>query len=145
MMNGGGITSMISTSIIVALSSSFSGIFEQTGLLDGMKTYIAKIAEKATAFGATALVSVVACMLFCNQTLSTILTNQLCKDVEPDKQERAMNLENTVIVIAALIPWSIAFAVPAATTGAPVSSLFSACYLYLLPLWNWGVHIWKRR
>lgn len=84
-------------------------------------------------------------MVSCNQTLSTILTNQLCKEVEPEKKERAIDLENTVIVVAPLIPWCIAGAVPLETIGASSASILAACYLYLIPLWNFFVHMKKRR
>ena len=46
----------------------------------------------------------------------------------------AVNLENTAVVVAPLIPWSIAAAAPLASIGATPSSLLAACYLYLLPL-----------
>lgn len=48
----------------------------------------------------------------------------------------AINLENSVVMIAGLIPWSIAGAVPLASIGAPLSSLFFGFYLYLIPLWR---------
>ena len=145
MMNGGGVVSMARTAMIVGLSSSFSGIFEGTGLLTNMKQYVAKISEKATPFGATFLVSILTSMVACNQTLAVILTHQLCRDIEPDHKEMAMHLENTVIVMAPLIPWSIAGAVPLATVGAPLASIGLACYLYLLPICQLILHIRKAK
>lgn len=145
MINGGGVSSMVRTAVIVGLSSSFSGIFEGTGLLNSLKQYVAKISDKATPFGATFLVSILTSMVACNQTLAVILSHQLCRDVEPDTKEMAMHLENTAIVIAPLIPWSIAGAVPLATVGAPTGSIAVACYLYLLPLWQLILHIGKRK
>lgn len=145
MMNGGGVSSMVRTAVIVGLSSSFSGIFEGTGLLISLKKYVAGISKKATPFGATILVSVVTAMVSCNQTLATILTHQLCRDVEPDKKEMAMYLENTVIVMAPMVPWSIAGAVPLATIATPTVSLLFACYLYLVPIWNLIVNVGKKR
>lgn len=53
----------------------------------------------------------------------------------------ASHLENTVVVVAPLIPWSIAGAVPLAAVGAPAACILTACYLYLLPLWNYAVTI----
>lgn len=46
-------------------------------------------------------------------------------------------------VIAPLIPWSIAGAVPLAAIGAPTSSVCAACYLYLLPLWSFVRELWE--
>ena len=136
---------MVRTAIIVGLSSSFSGIFEGTGLLNNMKQYVAKISAKTTPFGATFLISILTSMVACNQTLAVILTHQLCRDLEPDKQEMMIYLEDTAIVMAPLIPWSIAGAVPLATVGAPMGSIAVACYLYLLPIWQLILHVGKRK
>lgn len=145
MMNGGGVSSMVRTAVIVGLSSSFSGIFEGTGLLNSMKQYVAKIGEKVTPFGATFLISILTSMVACNQTLSAILSHQLCRDIEPDEKEMAIYLEDTAIVMAPLIPWSIAGAVPLATVGAPMGSMALACYLYILPLWQLFLHVGKAK
>lgn len=136
MINGGGLTSMIRVTCIVSLSSAFSGIFRKTGLLDSAKQLIGKLAERTNAYTATLCTSVVASMIACNQTLSTLLTHQLCNEVEPDREKLAMNLENTSIVVAALVPWSIAGGVPLASVGAPTSSILFTCFLYLLPAWR---------
>lgn len=136
MMNGGGIASMITTSLVVGISSSFAGIFEGTGLLDGLKDHILKLSKKITPYGATMVGAVLMSMIACNQALSTILTSQLCHNVEPDKKKFALDLENTVIVMAPLVPWSIAGSVPLATVGAPLSGLMFAFYLYCLPIWH---------
>lgn len=136
MMNGGGVASMINTALIVGISSSFAGIFEGTGLLDGLKHHILNLSKKITPYGATMAGSVLMSMIACNQALSTILTSQLCRGVEKDEKKYALDLENTVIVMAPLVPWSIAGAVPLATVGAPLSGIAFAFYLYCLPIWH---------
>ena len=80
--------------------------------------------------------AVVTCAVSCNQTLATMLTHQLCEDVEPDDRTMMIDLEDTVIVVSALIPWSIAATVPLASVGAPTASILAACFLYLMPLWT---------
>ena len=40
------------------------------------------------------------------------------------------------VLLPALVPWSIACAVPLSTLSAPALSLLAACYLYLVPLWQ---------
>lgn len=144
MLNGGGILSMVRVAVIVGLSSSFAGIFEGTGLLAGLKHSIAGLAEKLTPFGASVAVAAVTSMISCNQTLAAILTHELCRDLEQDPEEMAMILENTVILMAPLVPWSIAGAVPVAAIGAPQACLILACYLYLVPLWNLFTHLRKK-
>ena len=84
-------------------------------------------------------------MVACNQTLTAILTHQLCRDIEPNEKELAIYLEDTAIVMASLVPWSIAGAVPLATVGAPIASMALACYHYILPLWQLILHIGKRK
>ena len=60
-------------------------------------------------------------MIACNQTLSIMLTHQLCKEGNPDNKRFAIDLENTAVVLAPLVPWSIAGAVPLAAVGAPIA------------------------
>ncbi|WP_448781927.1 Na+/H+ antiporter NhaC family protein [Blautia sp.] len=98
-----------------------------------------------TPFGTTLLTSVVTAAVSCNQTLSIMLTNQLCGENNPDKKEFALSLENSAVVVAPLIPWSIASAVPLAFIGAPTMSVCAAIYLYLLPVWYFFVSQNKRR
>lgn len=134
LIDGGGLVSMVKVMLIVCISSSYSGIFQETGLLDGVHRVIAALAGHVTPFGATLATSLVASAVACNQTLSIMLTSQLCSNVESDRQRKAINLEDTAVVVAPLIPWSIASAVPLSSVGAPTTSILFACFLYLLPL-----------
>ncbi len=145
MMNGGGLVSMLRPAVIIIISSSYSGIFDGTGLLDDLKSRLAKLSTKLTPFGGAFITSVVAGMVACNQTLCIMLTHQLMKDEFPDKSEMALALEDTAVVTSPLVPWSIASAVPLASVGAPALSILFAFYLYLLPLWGWGRALLKRR
>ena len=136
LLNGGGITSMLKVACIVCLSSSYSGIFRKTGLLDKIKESIHGFARKTTPFLAMLLTSIGAGMIACNQTLAIMLTHQLCGEVEEDNRQFAIDLENTAVVTAPLVPWSIAGGVPLASVGAPISAMLFACFLYILPLWR---------
>lgn len=89
--------------------------------------------------------AVAASMIACNQTLSILLMHQLCADTEPDGPSCAIDLENSVVVLAPLVPWSIAGAVPLASAGAPEQSLLAACYLYLIPLCSLVRKLLRRR
>ena len=51
-------------------------------------------------------------------------------------EKLALALEDTTVVLSPLVPWSIACAVVLDSTGSPKSSVFLACYLYLIPLWG---------
>ena len=136
MLGGGGIVSMVRTSAIVLLSATYSGLFEGTGLLDGAKKTIARWSKKTTPFAGVAATSLFASLICFNQTLLVMLTHQLCRDTVDDDSDMALYLEDSAILIAAMIPWSIAGAVPLETVGAPVSAIGFAFYLFLVPLWN---------
>ena len=145
LLSGGGVQSMVKVFCIVCLSSCYSGMFNGTGLLTGFRSGLTRLSHRILPFGAILVTSVLTVMVSCNQTLAIMLTQQLCTDAEPDPETMASHLENTAVVIAPLIPWSIAGAVPLATVGAPTACILTACYLYLLPLWNYLVVIRKHR
>ncbi|MEA5058506.1 MAG: Na+/H+ antiporter NhaC family protein [Candidatus Pelethousia sp.] len=136
LLSGGGVLSMAKVFAIVCLSACYAGMFNGTGFLDGIKANIDSLSKKATSFGAVLLTAFVTGLIACNQTLAIMLTHQLCKDVEKNKEALALYLEDSAVVVAPLIPWSVACAVPLASVGAPSSSVLLAFYLYLLPLWG---------
>jgi len=139
MLDGGGILSMVKVTAIVCLSSSYAGIFDGTHLLDALKQQQAALCRRLTPFGGLTVTSVVTNMIACNQTLSTILTHQLCREELKDPYRLSMSLENSVVVIAGLIPWSVASAAPLSAIAAPTASIAAACYLYFLPIFTYGV------
>lgn len=136
MLNGGGVRSMLNVAAIVCLSLSYAGIFAGTGLLDSLKARVAALGGRTSAFFVVFCVSVAAAIIACNQTLTIMLTHQVCGTVEPDAQQFAVDLGDTAVVLAPLVPWSIAGAVPLASIGASTVCLAAACYLYALPLWQ---------
>ena len=130
------IAPMLNVAAIVCLSSSYAGIFAGTGLLDSLKARVAALGGRTSAFFVVFCVSVAAAIIACNQTLTIMLAHQVCGSVEPDAQQFAVDLGDTAVVLAPLVPWSIAGAVPLASIGAPTGCPAAACYLYALPLWQ---------
>ena len=136
MLNGGGVTSMLRVAAIVCLSSSYSVLFQRTGLLDRVKETIGRLSRRTSSFFAMLVTSVLAGMIACNQSLTILLVHQLCRELHADPSDAAIDLEDTAVVVAPLVPWSIAGAVPLSAVGAPGVSVLLACYLYLLPVWR---------
>lgn len=136
LLNGGGVISMLNVATIVCLSSAYYGIFRKTGLLQQLQRVIVWLSERMTPLGAMLITSAFTAMIACNQTLTIMLTHQLCLETEPDDGSMAINLENTAVVVAPLIPWSIASGVPLASVGAPAISIVFAFFLFLLPIWR---------
>ena len=135
MMKGGGILSMVNVSLIVGISSSYSGIFKETKMLVSLKKHLKDFSKKTSSYFVIFLSSIISGAIACNQSLGTILTNELCGELV-EKQKMAIILENTVILLVGLIPWNIAMGVPLKTIGVGFMSGLFAFYLYFLPLWN---------
>ena len=144
MMKGGGIVSMIDVSLIVGISSSYSGIFKETKLLVSLKEHLKVFAKKTSNYFVIFLSSIISGSIACNQSLGIILTNKLSEELV-DKRERAIILENTVVLLVGLIPWNIAMDVPLKTIDVGIVSGFFAFYLYFLPLWNLVLGIAEER
>lgn len=138
-MRSGGILSMINIALIVLISAAYSGILDKAGLMDQTEGKIRLWVEKAGAFPVAIAASLLASAIGCTQTLAIVIVFQIMKNQDVymgDGRERlALDLENSVVVMAPLIPWNIAGAVPAASIG--VGSLFIpfAFYLYIVPIY----------
>ena len=144
MMKGGGILSMLNVGLIVAISSSYSGIFKETKMLVLMKKYLKEFSKKTSNYFVIFLSSIISGAIACNQSLGIILTYELCEELE-EKQNMAIILENTIVLLAGLIPWNIAMAVPLKTVDIGLMSGLFAFYLYFLPLWNLFLGIIKEK
>jgi len=144
MMKGGGILSMLNVGLIVAISSSYSGIFKETKMLVILKEYLKEYSKKTSNYFIIFLSSIISGAIACNQSLGIILTHELCEELE-DKQNMAIILENTIVLLAGLIPWNIAMAVPLKTVDIGLMSGLFAFYLYFLPLWNLLLGIIKEK
>ena len=136
MLNGGGITSMLKVGTIVCISSSYSGIFQETGILDRLQKMVDTLAGRTKPYFAVLITAILTSVVACNQTLAIMLTDQLCNKTEPDKLHFANELEDSAVIIAPLVPWSIACAVPLTAADAPGYSVLFAAFLYLVPLCN---------
>ncbi len=142
LVSGGGVLSMLNVSAIVCISSSYSGLFQKTGLLDGCKRGVTRLCGRIGRYPGTLVTSVLAGMVACNQTLAILLTEQLCREEYPDRRELALDLEDTAAITSPLIPWCIAGAVPLTMVGAPLTALLTAAYLWLIPVWRC---VWRRK
>ena len=139
-IKGGGLYSMLNVALIVVISSAFAGIFQGTGLLREIEGSFAKLSAKTNVYFTMLLSSIATAGFACNQTLAVMLsyqiTHKLYEKNQLSKYRLAVDLENTVILISALIPWNIAGAVPAVMLSADAGFIMYAFYLFLVPLTN---------
>lgn len=138
---GGGVISMWKAIFIVFLSSVLANIFDGTQMLSGLETFLMKANTRLAVFINTILVGIMSSAIGCNQAIAVFLTEQLMrKTYQKNKipaSQLALDIENTGIVIAALIPWNIAAFVPTSTLGvSPAGYIPYAFYLYLIPIFQ---------
>lgn len=136
MMSGGGVFSMVKLCGIILISLTFVGLFKGMGILDKIRGPIQRLGKRSS-FGCMIFTAFATCMISCNQSMCIILTNELCKNVVSDKNRRAIFIENSSVVIAGLVPWSMASIIPLGAMGAPTASIVFAAYLYLIPISQW--------
>ena len=135
---GGGLVSMLSASTIVFVTSLYSGILEGIDALSPAKETVDRLAEKIGLFPTAALVSTVIVGVFCNQSVMVIMDEQLLRGCYKKRgassMERAMDIANSGVTLAGLVPWSIALTVPLTMLGADLSAVPYAVLLYFIPL-----------
>lgn len=137
MLSGGGLLGMLKMCGTILISLTFVGLIKGTGILEKVKVLISRLSHRISPFGCTLFTAILTSMTSCNQTMSIVLTNEMCESVVTDKNKRALFIENSSVVVAGIIPWSMASLVPLGAMGAPTSSVLFAAYLYLIFIFQW--------
>lgn len=139
-LKSGGVRSMITVSLTVLISAAYAGILDKAGLLEDLGARVEAWSRRAGLFPVTVLMAVLASAVGCTQTLAIIIVFQIMKGQKAYKDAGrrglAMDLENSVVLLAPLVPWNIASAVPATAIGVGAGYIPFALYLYLVPLWR---------
>lgn len=137
-INGGGLVSMIEVVFIVAISCTYSGIFAGTNMLSGIQDKLKPMMKYIGRFGTMVVVSFVTLAMFCNQTIASMMCNDILskpyQEAGASKEELAMDIENSVIVLAAVVPWVIACSVPLSFMEVGYEVVPFSCYLFLIPI-----------
>ena len=129
---------MLEILIILTISSMYSGIFNGTDMLESMQGRITAWCGKIGRFPVMVGLSLLTAAIFCNQTIASMMCCDLLKkpyiDGGGSREELAIDMENSVIVISGMIPWAIACSVPLAFMGVGIAAIPYSFYLYLVPL-----------
>ncbi len=138
LLRGGGLSSMLQAAFVVLFASTYDGIFRGTDVLRVPETIIRRMADRIGLYPATVATSVVTSMVACNQTLAVMITQELmdgpASSAGASAEDRAMALENSVILIAPLIPWNIAVSAGLAVLEIGPGAIPYAAFLWLVPL-----------
>lgn len=145
MVNGGGIISMFELTCIVSIASTYSGIFNGTGLLKNLRDAIKDISVRTTPFIGVLLTSILTAIIACDQVVCIMLTSQLCDTCEGTGTALALDMENSSAIMPALVPWSTSVIGILAFTGAPTTSVLFAFYPMFIPLWTVVLSVYERK
>jgi NhaC family Na+:H+ antiporter len=135
---GGGLMSMVSVCCICLLTSFTAGILEGINALDGIKSQSETLSDKLGLFATTAILSLVIGAFFCNQTVIVVMGEQLMAESYrrrgASRLELAMDIANSGVVLAGLIPWSIACSIPLSMLNVGMEAMPWFVLLYLIPI-----------
>lgn len=137
-LTGGGLLSMLTVFLMLPLAAMMTGILEGMGALDGAQEKLETLTEKLGLLPTTAVLSILCSMTLCNQTIVVIMLQQLMGRVYERRgasnEEFAMDIANTGVTIAGLVPWCIACAVPLSMLDVGTEALPYAALLYTIPI-----------
>lgn len=139
-IKGGGIVTMLKTSLIIFLGSAFAGVIEGSKMLNRVEDITLKADSRYEVFLNVTIISILTAAVGCSQVFAVMLTHMLDKKAyeknELDNSILAVDLENTAIMISALIPWNIALLAPLIILGANTSCIPYLFYIYMVPITN---------
>ena len=141
--NGGGVSSMADIAAIVAVASTYAGLFEGTGLLAGMGRIVSDLSRRSTPYLGVLVTSVLTAAIACDQVVAIMLVRQLCDQCEGADSALALDMETSVTLVPALIPWSTSCVGIVAFTGMPAVSVLCAFLPALVPLWTLALSLWQ--
>lgn len=137
-LNGGGIVSMLEPSVIITLTGMTTGILSGAGILIPLQKKLSALSEKIGLFPSLCLVSLATSITLCNQSVAIMMGKELMGKLYEEKpygkEALALGIYNSGVVIAPLIPWNIAAAIPLAMLGTSATAIIFAFHLYAVPL-----------
>lgn len=131
---GGGLLPMAKATLIVLLSTAFAGIFAGSRILSFVNAWLSRDRTQPQIACATVLIAILSNLFGCTQTIAILLTGQIMQPHYANKEQLALALEDTAVVIAPLIPWNIAGLIPATVLAVGPGFIPYTAYLLLLPL-----------
>lgn len=137
-LNGGGIISMLEVVVILIISCAYTGIFNGTGMLEPVHVALEKCIMKTGRFATCLIFGIAGTVLFCNQTITTLLgADALAEPYEKtggSMQELAIDMENSNIVVAGLVPWCLGCKVLLTFMDIGADAVPYAVYIFLIPV-----------
>ena len=129
---------MLTATLMAISAGMYARLLDSAGVLGGVRHHAAALARRAGRFPACAAVCALAGMIFCNQSAGPVVADQLLEETYRARgqggEELALDIENSGIVMAPLIPWNISVSIPLVMLGADASAIPYEVLLYAIPL-----------
>ena len=137
-LSGGGLISMKMSFLLIPIASMCTGILEGIGLMQRAQELVQQLMKKSSRLAVMNGLAVLCSAILCNQAVVVLATHQLSstayREAGASGEEHAMDIANTSVLIAGLVPWNIACAIPLSMLGVGVEALPYGALLYLIPL-----------
>lgn len=137
-VSGGGLVSMLTPFMMIPLAALYTGILEGIGALTQAQGLLQKSIARIGRFPTMVSLSLLSSAVLCNQTIVIMMDHQLAGPLYAacgaEHDELAMDIANSGVTIAGLVPWCIACAVPLSMLNVGANAIPYACLLYLIPL-----------
>lgn len=136
---GGGLASMVGVLLVLISSTALSGILAGTGIFDAaLGKWLSSLVSPRRVLLATMGFSIATGMVAANQALSVVLPCTLLECVYREKRLSGLALAHVVsdsgVIVAPLVPWSVAALGPAAILGvSPAAYIPYAFLCWALP------------
>lgn len=136
---GGGFASMVGVLLVLVSSTALSGILSGTEIFDAaLGKWLSRLASPRRILFATMGFSIATGMVAANQALSVVLPCTLLERVYREKGLPGLALAHAVsdsgVIVAPLVPWSVAALGPAAILGvSPAAYIPYAFLCWVLP------------
>jgi NhaC family Na+:H+ antiporter len=138
---GGGVFAMGQVCAVVAVSTALAGLLSGMGTFTPVSQGLTHWRGRRGLFGAMVATGALTSAFGCTQTIAILLTQKIAlplyRQAHAHPEQLAVDIENSAVVLAPLVPWNIAGLVPATVLLTDPGWIPYGVYLYLLPLLNW--------
>lgn len=136
--NGGGLLSMAGIVSILLVSSTFSKIMGVSGMMKNLNEFVGRMMKRFGESATVILSSFFTSGVFCSQITSCMMTTALLKRQYAkrgqSREELALDLENSLVIIAPMVPWCLSCSVPLKLLDVGVGALRWEFYIFLIPV-----------
>lgn len=144
-IDGGGAVSMLEVCGIIMISCSYSGIFKGTDMLADIQGRINNMMNRTGRYIMMLILGMFTSIVFCSQTIAIMLCSDLMTrpylKTGGSRQEMAIDIENSTVMLSVLVPWNIACTVPMEMMGVELGLLKYSYLVFIIPV----IYIFTKR